>query len=106
MEKIIGQATKEQIAVWKEQHKDVFAIKVEDSESKLHVCYLRRPKRRDLSAATVAGQANPLKFNEVILRQCWLGGDEEIRKDDALFLSASGKIPDLIEVAEAELEKL
>ena len=106
MEKVIGQVTKEQIAGWKEQHRDVFAIKVEDSEGKLHVCYLRRPRRRDLSAATVAGQANPLKFNEVIMRQCWLGGDEEIRKDDALFLSASGKLPDLIEVAEAELEKL
>ncbi len=105
-ETIIGQATAEQIAEWKKQHGDVFALKAEDAEGKPHVCYLRTPKRRDLSAASVAGKVDPLKFNETILRQCWLGGDEAIRTDDRMFLSVSGKIPDILEVAEAELEKL
>ena len=47
-----------------------------------------------------------MKFNEVILNECWLDGDEEIRTNDTLFLSVSGKIAELIEVKEAELEKL
>ena len=72
-EKPIGEATAEQIKEWKETHKNVFAIKVDDADGRKHVCYLRAPKRKDLSAASVAGKADPLKFNEVILRQCWLG---------------------------------
>ena len=105
-EKPIGEATAEQIKEWKETHKNVFAIKVDDADGRKHVCYLRAQKRKDLSAASVAGKADPLKFNEVILRQCWLGGDTDIRTDDSLFLAASGMIPDIVEVGEAELEKL
>ena len=30
----------------------------------------------------------------------------DIRTDDSLFLAASGMIPDIVEVGEAELEKL
>jgi hypothetical protein len=40
------------------------------------------------------------------LKDCWLGGDEEIQTDDKLFLSISSKLPELIEVEEAALEKL
>lgn len=105
-ETIIGQASPEQIAEWKKQHGEVFFLKTEDGEGKPRICYLRTPKRRDLSAASVAGKVDPLKFNETILRQCWLGGDEAIRTDDRMFLSVSGKIPDILEVAEAELGKL
>jgi len=105
-ERFIGEATAEQIAEWKKTHGGVYALKVEDAEGRWHVCYVRTPRRRDLSAATVAGKVDPLKFNETLLRQCWLGGDESIRTDDRLFLGVSGHIPDIIEVAEAELEKL
>lgn len=105
-EKFIGEATAEQIAEWKEKHGDVFAIKADDTTGKTHICYLRTPKRRDISAASVAGKVDPLKFNETMLRQCWLGGDEEIRTNDRLFLAVSGKIADIVEVGEAELEKL
>lgn len=105
-EKFIGEATAEQIAEWKDKYGDVFAIKAEDDNEVMHICYLRTPKRKDLSAASVAGKVDPLKFNETILRQCWLGGDVAMRTDDKLFLSVSGKIPDIIEIAEAELEKL
>ena len=104
--KVIGQAAAEQIKEWKDKYGDVFAIKVDDENEDTHICYLRAPKRKDLSAASVASKVDPLKFNEVILRQCWLGGDEVIRTDDRLFLAVSGKIPDIIEVGEAELEKL
>ena len=46
------------------------------------------------------------KAYEIVLRDCWLAGDEEIKTDDTLFISASAKLADLIEVKEAELEKL
>jgi hypothetical protein len=94
-------ATKEQIAEWKEKHGDIFRITVEDKS-----CYLKKPNRKTLGYAATAAKENPLKFNEVILRDCWLAGDEEIRTDDELFLSASSKIEKIIETKHAELEKL
>lgn len=93
--------TKEQIAEWKAKHGDIFKIKVEDK-----VAYLKKPSRKALGYASVAGKDNPLKFNEVLLNDCWLGGDEEIKTNDSLFLSISSKLSELIEVKEVELEKL
>lgn len=98
---LIGQATEEQVKEWKEAHGNVFAIKTEG-----HICYLKKPSRKNISYASVAGKTDPLKFNEVLLRDCWLGGSEEIRKNDEMFMAASGVLDQLIDVKEAELEKL
>lgn len=90
-----------QIDAWKKQYGDIFKISVDDK-----VCYLKKPSRKSLSYAAVAGQTDPLMYNEIILKDCWLGGDEEIKTDDGLFLSVSAKLNALIEVKEAELVKL
>ena len=63
--------TKEQIQEWKNQYKDIFVISVEDKK-----VYLRTPDRKTLSYASTLATKDPLKFNEVILDNCWLGGDE------------------------------
>ena len=93
--------TKEQIQEWKNQYKDIFVISVEDKK-----VYLRTPDRKTLSYASTLATKDPLKFNEVILDHCWLGGDEEIKTNDELFLAVSSKLPDLIQIKEATLEKL
>ncbi|MFC2466567.1 hypothetical protein [Capnocytophaga granulosa] len=93
--------TKEQIQEWKKQYKDIFVISVEDKK-----VYLRTPDRKTLSYASTLATKDPLKFNEVILDNCWLGGDEEIKTNDELFLAVSSKLPDLIQIKEATLEKL
>lgn len=91
----------EQIAEWKRKYGSVFELSVEGKKA-----YLRKPDRKTLGYASTAGQTDPMKFNEVLLKGCWLGGDEEIRTDDELFLAASGKLGELIQVKEAELKKL
>ena len=93
--------TKEQIQEWKKQYKDIFVISVEDKK-----VYLRTPDRKTLSYASTLATKDPLKFNEVILDNCWLGGDEEIKTNDELFLAVSSKLPDLIQIKDATLEKL
>lgn len=93
--------SQEQIDAWKKQYGDIFAIKVDGKTA-----YLKKPDKRTLSFASVAGQKDPMKFNEIVLENCFIGGDEEIKKDDSLFLAASSKIVELIEVKEAELVKL
>ena len=100
-EALVGQATVAEIDEWKKRHGDIYAIKVDG-----HVCYLRKPTRRDLSFASSAGKKDPLKFNETLLRGCWLGGSEAIRRDDDKFMGASGVLDKIIPDAEAELEKL
>ena len=93
--------TKEQIKQWKAKYKEVFVLRVDDK-----VAYLRTPDRATLSYASTLATKDPMKFNEAILTNCWLGGDEEIKTDDALFLSASSKLGELIQNKEATLEKL
>ncbi|MDU6660077.1 MAG: hypothetical protein E6494_08185 [Capnocytophaga sp.] len=93
--------TKEQIKQWKAKYKEVFVLRVDDK-----VAYLRTPDRATLSYASTLATKDPMKFNEAILTNCWLGGDEEIKTDDALFFSASSKLGELIQIKEATLEKL
>ena len=100
-EALVGQATVAEIDEWKKRHGDIYAIKVDG-----HVCYLRKPTRRDLSFASSAGKKDPLKFNETLLRDCWLGGSEAIRRDDDKCMGAAGGRDKILPDAEAELEKL
>jgi len=100
-ETLKGQATDEQIKAWKEKHGKVYFIKVEGS-----IGYLKKPSRKALSYASVAGQKDPLKFNEVLLNDCWLSGDEDIKTDDTKFLSVSQKLSELVEIVDAELGEL
>ena len=100
------EVSQQQIALWKAKYGNVYRILVKDAEGGDKVCYLRKPSRQALGYASQAAKDNPLKFNEVLLNDSWLDGDEEIKTDDTLFLSVSGKIAELVEVKEAELEKL
>jgi hypothetical protein len=97
----MAKINKEQIAQWKKEHGDVFEIAVEDKK-----CYLKKPDRKTLSFAMVGAEANPFQPAEVILENCWLGGDEAIKTDDSLFLAAAGQIDELIDIKEATIKKL
>lgn len=96
-----AQISQDQINLWKSKYKSIYKVTVEDK-----VAYLKVPDRTILAAAIAASTNNPMKCNEVILLNCWLGGDEEIKTVDSYFLAVSAKISELIEVKQAELEKL
>lgn len=99
--KAIGEASPEQVEAWKKKYKNVFQLNVQGS-----VCYLRKPNRTELSAAASMGKDDPMAFNESILNDCWLGGDEAIKTEDELFLSACQTLATLVEVKQAEIKKL
>lgn len=94
-------ATKAQIAEWKKKHGEVFMITVEDKTA-----YIRKPDRKDLAHATAVGANNPFAFNETILNNCWLGGDEDVKTNDDYFLAVSGQLDKVIEIKDAEIKKL
>lgn len=92
----------EHIQGWKEKYKTVHKLIIEDK-----IAYLRKPDRRTLSLAmTKISKGDIIGGSEAILENCWLGGDTEIKTDDDLFMAAVSKVGDLIQVKEAELEKL
>ena len=95
------EATTAQIQEWKSKYRDIYEITIEDKR-----CYIRKPDRRVLGLATSVGQKNPMKFNEVILYNCWLGGDDAIKTDDDYFLAAAARLEEVIEIKEAEIKKL
>lgn len=91
--------TKEQIAQWKSQWGDVYEIKVEDKS-----CVLHKPSRKDLSYVGVV--KDPVKASEVLLKQLWIAGDEEIQTRDDLFMAAVSVMDEVIKVKAAEIKKL
>ena len=96
-------ATPEQIAAWKKEHLYVYALKSVNADK---ICYLRKPTRNELSFASTAGAQDALKFNDSILKSCWLHGDEEIKTNDALFLGICPQLDEICEFEKFELEKL
>ncbi len=93
--------TQEMIAAWKQQYGDVYEIEVEGRKA-----YLKAPDRKTMGYAATLGAKDPVRFNEVILKNCWLGGDEAIRENDRLFLGAGQVLGKIIEVADAAIKKL
>ncbi|WP_234169570.1 hypothetical protein [Bacteroides thetaiotaomicron] len=101
METKVEKTIEQKICEWKAKHGDVFQVEVDG-----RVAYLKRPDRKVLGAAAVTGKSDPMKYNEVILNNCWLEGDEEIRTNDAMFLGVSAQLAEIIEIKEATLKKL
>ena len=95
-----GLATPEQVAEWKKKHGDVFQVIADDS-----ICYLRKPDRKTMTYVATLGNS-PIRANEALLDNCWLGGDESIKTNDEKFFGVSSKLSDLIQIKEAEITKL
>lgn len=99
----ITDPTPEQIESWKAKYNTVHKLTIEDKAA-----YLRKPDRRTLSLAmSKIGKNEILEGSEAVLVNCWLGGDPEIKDPDSdYYMAAIGKVGELIQVKEAELEKL
>lgn len=96
------EVTPEVIKSWKAQYGEISQFKCEDK-----VAYFKKPDRKALSYATTAGGSkDPFKFNEIILNNCFIGGDKEVIENDEYFLTINGFVSNLIEVKTYELVKL
>lgn len=47
-----------------------------------------------------------IRAGEIIILNCWIEGDEEIKTNDKLLVPAAMKAYELIELEEAELKKI
>lgn len=94
--------TEEQIAQWKQTYKgEVYEVTADDK-----TCYLRKPDRTVLSLAATLGKSDPIKYSEILVEKCWLGGDTEMKTQDEYFFAVAAKAAELVKVKEAEIKKL
>ena len=107
--KLIGQATAEEIAKWKEDiaakyGKDavVFGYKTEDGR----IAYFRSMDRLTYSQATSKLSSSPGKMHETMINGCWLGGDETIRKVDSYWFGVIDNIEELMDKKKGSLVEL
>lgn len=89
------------IATWKAKHGEVFMVEVDGK-----IAYLKKPDRKTISAATMVGKNDPIKFTEILLANCWIEGDEEIKTDNELFFGVAAHLDKLMQAKEATLKKL
>lgn len=119
--KLIGEVSQEQIDKWKADPKvqRVHGIVVDG-----HICYVKKPDRGTVSyalsqmsfkmnkgdkslgenASVEMSMGKMYKQGEAVLQNCWLGGSEEIRKDNGLWVGACMTAGELIEIKEGELK--
>jgi hypothetical protein len=102
MQLLKGQATLEQIQEWKEKYGKIFTYTVDEK-----ICYFRPVNRNDYSlAASKVTSAGPAKFNEILIANTWLGGCDELRKEDKYFFGLIDKIEELMDKQKGELGEL
>lgn len=96
----MAKATKDQIEKWKKQHGEIYHVEVGEYDA-----YLKTPDRKTMKY--VAQVANdPIRANEVLLENCWVGGDEIIKTDDELFFGVSSILNEIVKIKEATISKL
>ena len=95
------EALEKQIAEWKKKYGNVYELEVDGKK-----CWLKSPDRKILAMASVESGADEFKFNEIILENCWIAGDDEIKSEERLFLGVCRKISYIVDVAEATIKKL
>jgi len=103
--------TPEVIKAWKEAHpRGIWQVSIDgddpaDKEA-IKTGYLRKPSREELASFMTSKDANPLDVAEGLLRDCWLGGDEELLDDFDYFQGAVTQFQELMKVRTGEIKKL
>ncbi len=111
--------TKEQIDEWKAAHGEVHEIMVavkpttfdphmlqdDDVEQSEHISgFIKTPSEKVLGFA-MQQIARPQEAGAIILKNCWLGGDEQIKTDKAYLSAAGMQCLEFIQIRQAKLKK-
>lgn len=99
-----GRPSKEQIAEWKGQHKELHEIEMDGK-----VAIVRKPTMFDLERAMVMSKkqgAKPLDFNRNIVGNCLLFVDEGARSNDEFELWLLTSVGQFADIKEGTVKKL
>jgi len=69
--------------------------------------WIRKPTRDEMREFTAMSKScDPVTYTERVLDVIWLGGDDEILKDDETFYSIMSEVQKVLDIKEAQLKKL
>lgn len=91
--------TAEQIAAWKAEH-GCFEFEIDE-----YKCWFRRPSLKVMKAAFISMAKSEIAGKETLISNCWLAGDEQLRKEDDYFLALADSIFEIFEAADYEIKK-
>lgn len=99
---LIGQASEEQIAQWKKDNPNgVYGIKKDG-----HIGYVKDPSRGEMNCAMSKASADAaFDMFEELAELTWLGGSEELKRNDRLFRYMVKQLREIIEGEKVELVK-
>lgn len=94
-------ATQEEIQEWKKKYGSVYELEADDK-----TCYVFSPIN-NLSVLKSFMQAltkEAVACVDVLLANCWIAGDEEIKTDDSIKLGIVDQVRDLVDYPDYDIE--
>lgn len=113
------EVTESQLAEWKEKYGEIYAVEVSEEIISLDphvmvadledqpkaVAYIKKPDNKVINFA-MQKLPQMLEAGKVIIKSCWLGGDERLRKDDSFLNAAALQVIELLETRQGRLKKV
>jgi hypothetical protein len=105
---LIGQATAEQIAQWKNQHASVMVLEQEDPKDadKMHLTYVRKPTLAEVQNAFRHLQTDVIKTGMILLNTCRLGGSDHAHNDEEFRAGQATKMVTVFKSVSADLKEV
>lgn len=100
-----GGVSEEQVNVWKNEYRKVYAIEVED-EDELYIGYFRRPNLETLSAVNKIAKTDEIKSTTIMFENCWLGGEPVIKTDTLVRMAAIKQLGEMFNRVMGTLKNL
>lgn len=102
-QKLAGMATGEQLKEWKAKYRyGIYAIEVDG-----HIAYFKNPDRNELNCAMrKADREKALDVFEELASLTFIGGSDEVLKDDQMFIGISQELKVKLEGKKAQLVNL
>jgi len=107
----------EQKKVWQEKYGKVILDKIESAKKKHgevswvlteddRDIFLHKPSRHVVDMAMAKSRTNPLGLIQVLLDNCWVGGDVLVKSDSKYLVGLAGEVDSIIGTVKAEVKKL
>lgn len=96
----------EQIAKWKKEHGTVFRYRAKKEGEAPKVGYFKKISPEALDAYEALQRRSKLQADNVIIENCWLGGDEELVKNDDYRMGLRDWLGLLLVKVEGEMAEL
>ncbi len=88
-------------------HKGLWFLPILDDDDEITAIGILKPIDRNIMnyASTKVNDEGLFTFLEVILRSCWVAGDDEIKEDEETFIAAANALNKIVENKKAALVK-